>query len=84
MKQYQRLKKEDNLDKLLRKKRNANTVDKYSMQRTLVNFCLKDDLFELLETVKIGLSILEREGFPIEEFAIFKFNDWTKKNGKKS
>ncbi len=53
------------------------------LKKHIVNYCTVDDLFELLEAIKVGIGILEREGFPMKEFAIFRSKDWIKKYEKK-
>lgn len=81
----EQLKKDAIKDADARKRANKHTTDKMLIQHHLVSFSTNDDLFELLEAVKLGIGILESEGFPLKELSTYKLKEWISqtKNSKK-
>lgn len=70
---------------VLKIRKSKETTQKMTLQSHVIKFVTQDDLFELLEAMKIGLGILESEGFPLEELSIYKLKLWMSriKNSKK-
>ena len=48
-------------------------IYKKSLQDNLTEFILTDNLFKLVEVMRIGAGILEKEGFPMKEWSIYKY-----------
>lgn len=46
---------------------------KIAIRKLINQFELSDNLFDLVKAMKIGVSILEENEFPMNEFAIYKY-----------
>lgn len=51
----------------------VNLASKDALRTTINKFCLGDNLFDLVEAMRIGVGILEQEGFPMREFSQYKY-----------
>ena len=70
---YRELRKQSNKDaKILEKIKKYNTL-KSRLRICLHDFNSTENLFDLVEAMRIGNKILEKEGFPLKEFAKYNF-----------
>ncbi|MEI6580837.1 MAG: hypothetical protein WCO07_01550 [bacterium] len=51
----------------------TNQASKEALRVLYNRFDLTDNLFSLVEAMKIGVTILEENEFPIKEFSIYKY-----------
>lgn len=48
-------------------------VDRDLLRYYINKFCINENLFDLVEAMRIGANILEQEEFPMKEFSIYKY-----------
>ena len=69
---YRELRKKDNKDKRLLKKLQKYETLRVNLRIRIKEFTDTDNLFDLVEAMRVGNKILMDEGFPIEEFVKYK------------
>lgn len=69
---YRELRERDNRDIRLKKKEEMFLKLKKLLDKNMLMFNSTDDLFYLIDVMRVGTIILEKQKFPIKEFIKYK------------
>ncbi len=73
-KTYHKLRKQLNKDAKLSEQLAKYEALKGILKRHIKDFDCTENLFNLVEAMRVGQKILQKEGFPLDEFAKYNFN----------
>ncbi len=84
MQRYKLHRQIEKADLLAGKKSRLNDEEKWLLQSYIMKFTLHDNLFDLVEVVKIALKVLKKEEFPLERLITVNIKDVKKIHRKKN